>query len=328
MALGELRNIVISFLAAAQVIHGEMTLGTMLAISYMSGSLSAPIDQLITLFQSAQDAKISVDRIREVHAAAPSGDHSSLLAVPSRLDLSVSDVSFRYPSSPGEVLTKINLAVPHGSRLAIVGPSGSGKTTLVKLLVKLYPPTSGEIAIGGVPLERIDESAWRARCGVVLQDGFIFSDTLARNIALGHETFDFDRLDHVVTLARLRELVLRLPDGLNTRVGPNGHELSAGERQRVLIARALYKQPDILIFDEATSALDGANERALLANLAKATEDKTVITIAHRLSTVIDADRIVVLQDGVMAEYGTHAELVSSRSAYYDLIRNQLELGA
>jgi ATP-binding cassette subfamily B protein len=329
MAVNELKNILISAVAATEVIHGNMTLGTMLAISYMIGNLNGPVEQLVGLFQSAQDAKISVDRIAEVHAAADDAPLSVPAAeVPADLTVSIDGLTFRYPTSAGDVLQSITLDVPQGSRVAVVGPSGSGKTTLVKLLVRLYDPTAGEIRIGGVPLGALDPTEWRRRCGVVMQDGYIFSDTFSRNVALGAEAFDFERLREVCSLARLEELVRALPDGINTRVGPNGHELSAGERQRVLIARALYKRPDVFIFDEATSALDGANERELLRNLDRALAGKTVITVAHRLSTVVGADRIVVLQEGRLAEHGTHAELVSSKQVYFDLIRNQLELGA
>jgi ATP-binding cassette subfamily B protein len=330
MAINELRNILISAIAATEVIHGQMSLGTMLAISYMIGNLNAPVDQLIGLFQSGQDAKISVERIAEVHAAAEDAPPPPVRVaeLPENLTLSIDAVTFRYPASAGDVLKSVTLDVPHGSRLAIVGPSGSGKTTMVKLLVRLYDPVEGEILVGGVPLRNIDATEWRRRCGVVMQDGYIFSDTLARNIALGAELFDFDLLRDVCRLARLDKLVRDLPEGITTRIGANGHELSAGERQRVLIARALYKRPDVFIFDEATSALDGANERELLHNLDRALAGKTVITVAHRLSTVVGADRIVVLQDGRLAEHGTHAELVSSKSVYFDLIRNQLELGS
>lgn len=326
MAINELKNILISFIAAGEVIHGQMTLGTMLALSYMIGNLNGPVDQLVGLFQSGQDAKISVERIAEVHDAAEV-EQTGTLPVPAALDLDIENVTFRYPGTHTDVLREISLSIPRGSRTAIVGPSGSGKTTLVKLLVRLYEPTEGAITVGGVGLSSIEMNDWRQRIGVVMQDGYIFSDTFARNIALGQQVIDDDRMRRVCRIARLDDLWPRLAEAFSTRIGANGHELSAGERQRVLIARALYKQPDIFIFDEATSALDGANEGVLLQNLEEELEGKTVITVAHRLSTVVSADRIVVLQDGRLAEDGTHADLVSSRRTYYQLIRNQLELG-
>lgn len=327
LAINELKNILISFLAAGEVIHGQMSLGTMLAISYMIGNLNGPVDQLVGLFQAGQDAKISVERIAEVHEAEePPGVRTT--PPPAVPDIDINAISFRYPASQSVVLRAISLQIPHGSRLAIVGPSGSGKTTLVKLLVGLYEPTAGSITVGKVGLSSIDLTEWRQRCGVVQQDGYIFSDTLAGNIALGQQAFDAARMQHVCKVARLEALYQRLPDGFQTKIGPTGLELSAGERQRVLIARALYKDPDVFIFDESTSALDGANEREILRNLESELAGKTVITVAHRLSTVAGADRIIVLQEGVITEEGSHNALVSSRSAYYELIRNQLELGA
>jgi len=326
MAINELKNILISFVAAGAVIHGEMTLGTMLAISYLIGNLNGPVDQLVALFQAGQDAKLSVERIAEVHQAEQPARGE--LPVPAVRDIDIDALSFRYPGASADVLRGITLKIEQGSRIAVVGPSGSGKTTLMKLLVRLYEPGEGTITVGGAPLSSIEMTDWRRCCSVVMQDGYIFSDTLAANIALGAERIDYGWMKHVCQVARLHDFWTQLPEGFNTRVGPNGHQLSAGERQRVLIARALYRAPSIFIFDEATSALDGENERELLRNLDRELEGKTVITVAHRLSTVVNADRVVMLQDGVIAEHGTHADLVSSRQGYYALIRNQLELGA
>jgi ATP-binding cassette subfamily B protein len=327
MAINQLRNLVISCLAATEVIQGNMTLGTMFAITYMVGALGGPIDQMVGLFQAAQDAKISADRVSAIHAdfvATPQpGDG---VGEPRGNDIEIAGLSFRYDAGHRNVLESLDLQIPSGSHLAIVGPSGSGKTTLLKLMTKLYAPTAGEIRVGGVPLAQIETHAWLQRCGVVSQDGFLFSDSLAANIALGFDEIDWDRLWHVAEVALLGNVVGRLPDGLETLVGQYGHDLSAGERQRVLIARALYRTPDVIMFDEATSALDGGIERELLSNLQRELKGRTVITIAHRLSTVKSADRVAMIDRGVIVESGNHSDLVSARSGYYDLVRNQIEV--
>jgi ATP-binding cassette, subfamily B, bacterial len=326
LGISQLRNILISCISAAEVVNGRMTLGTMLALAYMVGALSGPVDQIVSLFQSTQDAKISVDRVAEIHSTPSEIAPNRGISVPSDPDIALDRISFRYDSSSRNALCDLSLNIPHGARLAIVGPSGGGKTTLTKLLTKLYEPTSGVITIGGFPLGEIDTTAWRRRCGVVPQDGFIFSDTLAANIALGFDEAEDARLRHVIDVAVLGNVVKRLPEGVNSAIGQYGSELSAGERQRILIARALYKDPSIVILDEATSALDGGIERELLSNLDRELAGRTVITIAHRLSTVITADSIALLYAGVVVEYGSHSDLVSSKSAYYDLVRNQLEI--
>lgn len=326
MAIGQLRSILISCISAAAVVNGHMTLGTMLALAYMVGAVSGPVDQIVSLFQSAQDAKISADRVAEIHSLPR--DLSSLQAgeVPADLSISLRGVFFRYGSGSPAVLRSLVLEIPQGKRLAIVGSSGGGKTTLMKLLTKLYSPTMGEISVGGVPLAEIDTTEWRRRCGVVPQDGFIFSDTLAANIALGFDDFEETRLRRAIDAAVLGDVVRRLPDGIHSKIGQYGFELSAGERQRVLIARALYKNPDVVIFDEATSALDGGIERQVLSNLDRELVGRTVITIAHRLSTVVTSDKIALLEEGRIVEYGSHDHLVALRGLYYDLVRNQLEI--
>jgi ATP-binding cassette subfamily B protein len=328
MAINQLRNLVISCIAASEVIHGNMTLGTMFAITYMVGALGGPIDQMVSLFQAAQDAKISADRVSAIHADFVETQPAAAVAAPRGTDIELEGLSFRYDGGRRNVLESLSLHVPSGTHLAIVGPSGSGKTTLLKLITKLYTPAAGDIRVGGVSLSQIDTHAWLKRCGVVSQDGFLFSDSLAANIALGYEEIDWIRLRHAAEVALLGTVVGRLPDGLNTRVGQYGHDLSAGERQRVLIARALYRTPDVFMFDEATSALDGGIERELLSNLQRELKGRTVITIAHRLSTVRSADRIAMIDRGVIVESGNHNDLVSARSGYYDLVRNQIEVAS
>jgi ATP-binding cassette subfamily B protein len=323
--ISQLRNILISCISAAEVVQGHMTLGTMLALAYMVGSLSGPVDQIVSLFQATQDAKISACRVAEIHSS-PTEMATKGVPVPSEKHIALDGVSFRYDANTRDVLQSLNLEIPYGTRLAIVGPSGGGKTTLMKLLTKLYEPTTGEITIGGTALSTIDTTAWRRCCHVVPQDGFIFSDTLSANIALGSDNVDEERMRHIIDVAVLGEVVRRLPEGVHSKIGQYGSELSAGERQRVLVARALYSLPDVIILDEATSALDGGVERELLANLDRELVATTVITIAHRLSTVVKADNIAVLDAGLIVEYGRHADLVSSRRGYYDLVRNQLEI--
>lgn len=326
LGLNEFKNIVISCVAASQVIAGNMTLGTMLAIAYMVGALNGPIDQIVSFFQTGQDAKISAERIGEIHSMPADDAENARLPVPSNLDIHLAQVSFRYDPRSADVLRSVSLDIPQGTRLAIVGTSGSGKTTLVKLLLKLYQPGSGSIEVGSTSLRDLDAAEWRTTCGVVMQDGFIFSDTLAANIILGCSFVDETRLRKVIEDAVLGDLVARLPRGAETVIGQYGHALSAGERQRVLIARALYKDPAIVILDEATSSLDGATERQLVDNLGRALSGKTVLTIAHRLSTLMMADRIAVLENGILTECGAHADLVSAKGGYYKLIRNQLEI--
>ena len=326
LGLNELKNIVISCVAASEVIAGNMSLGTMLAIAYMVGALNGPIDQIVSFFQAAQDARISADRIGEIHATPADAAETGYLPVPPNRDIRLDRVSFQYEPEGPDVLQSVSLDIPAGTRLAIVGASGSGKTTLIKLMMKLYRSTAGSIEVGGTLLRDIQAAEWRRICGVVMQDGYIFSDTLAANITLGSDAVDGDRLREVVDDAVLGDLIDRLPHGLDSLVGQYGCALSAGERQRVLIARALYKDPQIVILDEATSSLDGATESRIVENLNRRLAGRTVLTIAHRLSTVLMADRIAVLDGGVLVEHGTHADLVSARRGYYHLIRNQLEI--
>jgi ATP-binding cassette subfamily B protein len=328
--LNDGKNILITCLAAQAVIKGQMTLGAMLAMQQLIGQLNGPVSQLIGLSQGFQDAKMSLERLNEVHALADEepADQPRLHELPTA-GLYLQGLSFRYPGAGNEpVLRGLDLHIPVGKTTAIVGMSGSGKTTLLKLLLKFYDPTGGEIRLGDVGLRHVSHASWRAQCGVVMQDGFLFSDTIARNIAVGVERIDARRLDHAVRVANLREFVDALPTGLHTKIGAEGTGISQGQRQRILLARAVYKNPNFIFLDEATNALDATNEAVIMRNLDEFFRGRTVVVVAHRLSTVCHADQIVVLDKGQLTEIGTHAELVALRGAYWQLIKNQLELGA
>ncbi len=327
--LNDGKNILITCLAAQAVIKGQMTLGAMLAMQQLIGQLNGPVSQLIGFSQGFQDAKMSLERLNEVHALADEEptDQPRLHELP-EASLSLRDLSFRYPGAGNEpVLRGLDLHIPQGKTTAIVGMSGSGKTTLLKLLLKFYDPTAGEIRLGDAALRHVSHASWRAQCGVVMQDGYLFSDTIARNIAVGVERIDAQRLAHAVRVANLREFVDALPTGLHTKIGAEGTGISQGQRQRILIARAVYKNPRFILFDEATNALDATNEAVIMRNLAEFFHGRTVVVVAHRLSTVCHADQIVVLDKGQLTEAGTHAELVARRGAYWQLVKNQLELG-
>ena len=323
-----LRNILISFLAARAVLQGEMTFGMMLATQYIVGQLNSPIGRLIEFLYSAQDARLSLERMQEIYHHKDEDERGPLeTSMPDSRHLTLSGAGFRYPGAGKEqVLHEIDLQIPPGKVTAIVGPSGSGKTTLLKLLLGLYQPTAGDIHLGPVPLSAIDGHAWRARCGVVMQDGYIFSGTLARNIAPGSNPIDTTRLRAAIHLACLDDYVRIHPNGTETVVGAEGQGLSGGERQRVLLARAIYRNPEFLFLDEATSALDTTTESAVLGAMRTFAKGRTVVVIAHRLSTVREADQIVVIDKGRVVETGTHEDLVSRAGAYYRLVRNQLEL--
>lgn len=325
--INQLKNIFITVLAAGSVINGELTLGMMLSVQYIIGQLNAPLANIISFIQSSQDAKLSLERLAEVHDKEDeeSPNQSLLSDIPISKPITMDNLSFRYEGAGSPfVLKNINLTIPGGKLTAIVGMSGSGKTTLVKLLLGFYKPTSGDIQYGTHRLSSISMSKWRQRCGVVMQDGFIFSDTIAKNIAPGEETIDKQRLIKAVETANIREFVESLPLGYNTKIGQEGLGLSQGQKQRILIARAVYKDPDFIIFDEATNALDAKNEREIMKNLDEFFKGKTVVVVAHRLSTVKNADNIVVLDKGVLVEQGTHKELVANGNVYYELVKNQL----
>ena len=324
-------NILISFTAARAVVSGEMTLGMMMSLTYIVGQLTAPIEQFIGFARSFQDAKISLERLGEIHQRE---DEEQTLAfkvnaLPDNKALQIEDVSFSYDGADRDyVLEHINLTIPQHKVTAIVGASGSGKTTLIKLLLGFYEPNKGNIKIGDLSLKNMNPHVWRARTGCVMQDGFIFSDSIAKNIAIGAEVIDKERLLHAVTVANIRDFIDSLPLGYNTKIGMEGNGVSQGQRQRILIARAVYKNPEFIFLDEATNALDANNEREIMEHLHQFYKGRTVVVVAHRLSTVRDADNIVVLDKGQVVEEGTHEELTARRGVYYKLVKNQLELGS
>jgi ATP-binding cassette subfamily B protein len=301
----------------------------MLSVQYILGQLNGPIDQLIGFVNAAQDARLSLQRLAEIHSEHDEEVHpdGQIQTVPPQPDIDFRQVSFSYPGAGGPVLSGIDLHIAGGKLTAIVGASGSGKTTLLKLLLKFYSPDAGRIMVGNSPLAVIGQEAWRASVGAVLQDSFLFHDTLERNIAVGAERSDYNRIQHALEVANLHDFVAELPLGLRTRIGAQGTGLSQGQKQRILIARAVYKDPQVIFFDEATNALDAHNERVILENLQNWFVGRTVIVVAHRLSTVRDADQIVVLEGGKIVETGNHAQLSQQRGPYFALVKNQLELG-
>lgn len=323
-------NIIISFLAARAVVTGDMTLGMMTSLTYIVGQLTSSIEQFIDFARSFQDAKISLGRLSEIHQKEDEEDTLSmkLNVLPENKTLTLENIKFSYDGADRDyVLEDINLVIPQKKVTAIVGASGSGKTTLIKLLLGFYEPNQGTVKVGEVPLKNMNHHVWRARTGSVMQDGFIFSDTIARNIAVGVEVIDKERLLHAVTVANIRDFIDSLPLEYNTKIGMEGNGVSQGQRQRILIARAVYKNPEFIFLDEATNALDANNEKEIMEHLHKFYEGKTVVVVAHRLSTVKDTDNIIVLDKGHIAEEGTHQELTARQGIYYQLVKNQLELG-
>ena len=329
--LSQTTSIFISFMAARAVIHGEITLGMMMAITYIVGQITAPIDQMIGFIQSLQDAKISLERLGEIHNKEDEEpeEKQRLTILPENQDITIDNLTFRYegPHSP-MVLDDISLEIPHGKVTAIVGISGSGKTTLIKMMLGFYIPEKGEIKIGTNSLNNINGSYWRSRCGVVMQDGFIFSETIAANVAPSDENIDLKRLAEATKAANINDFIESLPLGYNTKIGQEGSGISQGQRQRLLIARAVYKNPDYIFFDEATNALDANNELTIMENLEEFFKGRTVIVVAHRLSTVKNADQIIVLEKGKIIEKGNHASLTKLKGPYFQLVKNQLELGS
>lgn len=348
------KNIFITFLAAKAVIDGQLTLGGMMSVQYILGQFNAPIEQMIGFLRSWQDAQISLERLNEVHELAdeePLGEPKRKTWDQER-DICLNNITYTYPGAGNEpVLKNINLTIPHGKTTAIVGTSGSGKTTLLKLLLRFYEPQSGSISLNklyaskpdlGAPavgdidrqssrgseldLKHISHRAWRLQCGVVMQEGFIFSDTIARNIAVGDEVIDQERLYQAGHVANIHDFIESLPLGYHTKIGAEGNGISQGQKQRILIARSVYKDPQLLLFDEATNALDANNEAVIIRNLDEFFKGRTVVIVAHRLSTVRHADQIVVMDKGEIAEIGTHAELVLAQGKYFELVSNQLEL--
>lgn len=327
----QVKNILVTVLAATAVINGQMTLGMMLAVQYIIGQLNRPVEQLMRFIYASQDVKISLDRINEIHGQMEEEDGSeSLKAYPDGEpgDLSLRRADFSYdPHAPRKTIDGVSLTIPRGKVTAIVGTSGSGKTTLVKLLLGFYPLLSGEIRVGRTPLGQLNKKWWRRQCGVVMQDGVIFSESIARNIAVDDGPIDTARLARAVEIANIKEFIQSLPLRYDTVIGPDGIGLSQGQKQRVLIARAVYKDPDYIFLDEATNALDANNEQAIVRNLDTFYKGKTVVIVAHRLSTVRHADQIIVIERGKIIETGDHQSLIDRRGAYYRLVSNQLELG-
>jgi ATP-binding cassette subfamily B protein len=325
----ETKNLLIIYLVAQGVLNTTLTLGMLVAIQYIIGQLNMQINQLTEFLKSMQDAKISLERIGEIHLK----ENETVIeennnVFPSEGDIVLENVNFSYAgvnATPN--IKNINLGIPNGKITAILGPSGSGKTTLLKILLNLYKPTEGNIKLGELNLLSVNPRLWRSKIGVVMQDGHLFSDSIAKNIALGEEIIDKRKLQHSINIANLQSYIEYLPLGYNTVIGPEGQGLSQGQKQRILIARAVYKEPDFLFFDEATSALDTFNEMLILENIKAAFKNKTIIIVSHRLSTVLKADQIVVMEDGEMIEVGSHEELTFVRGAYYQLVKNTLELG-
>ncbi len=328
----QLKNILISYISAREVMTGNMTLGMMLSVSYIIGQMNSPLDQLLSFVQAAQDAKISLDRLGEIHNREEEEEDDKLRYTNidnSSSSINLENVSFQYDSQQSPyVLKDVNLTIPQGKVTAVVGTSGSGKTTLLKLLLQFYEPTNGKITIDNKDLNQISPKWWRNQCGTVMQDGFIFSDTIAKNISVSEETVNTQKLIRAVDVANIKDFVEDLPLGFQTKIGNSGNGISAGQKQRMQIARAVYKDPQYLFFDEATSALDANNEKVIMENLDRFFEGKTVVVIAHRLSTVKNADQIVVLEKGEVVEVGTHEQLTARRGNYYELVKNQLELGS
>lgn len=330
--INELKNIIITVLSATAVIHGDLTLGMMLAVQYIIGQLNSPVEQLMAFFYSLQDVKISLERINEIHLQNNEEDRGR--EQKTEFDnggkaISLRNVVFKYdPHSLRTTIDGVNIEIPEGKVTAIVGASGSGKTTLIKLMLGYYPVMDGHIYIGDSPLSKYSLKWWRRQCGVVMQDGVIFSESIARNIAVDDGEIDKERLMKAAEIANVKDFVMALPLRFDTIIGRDGVGLSQGQRQRILIARAVYKNPDFIFLDEATNSLDAGNERAIVENLNRFYKGKTVVVVAHRLSTVRNAEQIVVLDGGKVVETGTHESLTAKRGAYYNLVKNQLELGS
>lgn len=326
--INELKNIIITFTSAVLVIEGSITLGMMLSIQYIIGQLNSPIGQMVGFIRSYQDAKISMERLAEIHEKKDEEDREKRLikTIKPDQDIKLKKVSFRYLGSDENVIKDLDMTIPANKVTAIVGASGSGKTTLMKLLLKFYVPNKGNIRYGEHYLESVSHKAWRDHCGTVMQEGYVFNDTIAYNIAVGEDTIDQERLIKATKIANIHDFIQSLPLGFNTKIGNEGVGISTGQKQRLFIARAVYKDPQLLCFDEATSALDAKNERVIMENLDNFFKNRTVIIIAHRLSTVKHADQIVVMEEGRIKESGTHQELLELNGAYYNLVSNQLEL--
>lgn len=324
----QMTNIIISFLAAKGVVEGTMTLGMMVSLTYIVGALNGPINSFIGFIRQFQDAKISLERLNEIHSKEDEeiGSDSMVDVPPNINDIELRNLFFSYDGAQRNyVISNLNLIIPAGKVTAIVGASGGGKTTIIKLIMGFYKPVTGQILIGGIPLDKINPHTWRDCTGAVMQDGFIFSDTILANIAVSDENIDEERLRTAVETANIKQFIENLPLGYNTKIGMEGNGISQGQRQRILIARVVYKNPYYLFLDEATNALDANNEKEIIESLNEFYKGKTVVIVAHRLSTVRNADNIVVLDNGTIVEQGTHSELLSLKGKYYHLVKNQIE---
>lgn len=327
--INEVKNIIITVLAATAVINGQMTLGAMLAVQYIIGQLNSPVEQFMSFIYSLQDVRISLERINEIHEGKnEETKENQITEFNSAKSISIKEVDFKYdPHALKKTIESVSFDIPTGKVTAIVGASGSGKTTLIKLMLGYYPVMSGSISIAGRNINEYNLKWWRRHCGVVMQDGVIFSESIARNIAVDDGGIDVDRLEKAARIANIHDYVMSLPLKYNTIIGRDGVGLSQGQKQRILIARAVYKNPDFIFLDEATNALDAKNERAIVENLDEFYKGRTVVVVAHRLSTVKNADQIIVLDGGHVVEIGNHSTLIEKKGTYYNLVKNQLELG-
>nr|WP_276901807.1 peptidase domain-containing ABC transporter [Pedobacter kyonggii] len=326
--INQIKDILVSFLAAKLVLSGNLTLGMMLSVQYIIGQLNSPLMQLIEFIKQTQDARISLERLQEIHDKDnEEGSEEQYATEIAQKDIELKAVSFRYTGADSPVFQDLNLVIPFQKTTAIVGASGSGKTTLLKLLTKFYEPDRGEIKIGSTDMKNISPRYWRDHCGVVMQESYVFNDSIANNIAIGEDAIDKQKLRKAIEIANIQDFIESLPLSYNTKIGNEGMGVSGGQKQRLFIARAVYKSPEYIFFDEATSALDANNEKIIIENLNQFFKGKTAIVIAHRLSTVKHADKIIVLDKGMVVEEGNHSELVAKKGEYYRLIKNQLELG-
>ena len=328
--INEVKNIIITVVAATAVIHGQMTLGMMLAVQYIIGQLNSPVEQLMNFFYCLQDVKISLERINEIHQMDDENGKEGLqTSIEDKNEgIDIKNIMFKYdPHALHKTIDGVSIHIPQGKVTAIVGASGSGKTTLIRLMLGYYPVLEGQINIGNTDINKLNKKWWRRQCGVVMQDGIIFSESIARNIAVDDGDIDKERLVKAAEIACIKDYVMALPLKFNTKIGRDGVGLSQGQKQRILIARAVYKNPDYIFLDEATNSLDANNERSIVENLDRFYKGKTVVIVAHRLSTVKNADQIIVIGHGKVVEVGNHESLTAKRGAYYNLVKNQLELG-